>query len=79
METQIRIKGMVLTSQYGTLSDGTLLRCSQEYARHLVEDCKAAEYVNASPKADEATPEEKTPAKEKTRKPKTAGASAASE
>ena len=41
----VRIKGMVTTSQYGTLSDGTLLRTNEAFAKHLVEDASAAEYV----------------------------------
>lgn len=41
----VKIKGMVTTSQYGTLSDGTLLRTNEAFAKHLVEDASAAEYV----------------------------------
>lgn len=44
---KVRIKGLVMTSQYGTLSDGDELSCSADFAKHLVEDCKAAEYVAA--------------------------------
>lgn len=43
----VKIKGTVITNQYGTLSDGDLLRCSPEFAKHLVNDCNAAEYVKA--------------------------------
>lgn len=45
MLTLVRIKGTAITAQYGTLTDGTLLRTSAEFARHLVEDARAAEYV----------------------------------
>lgn len=42
---KIKIKGLVITNQYGTLKDGDILNTSEEYAKHLVDDCKAAEYV----------------------------------
>lgn len=42
---QVKIKGMVITAQYGTLSAGTILRTTPAFAKHLVEDCQAAEYV----------------------------------
>jgi hypothetical protein len=41
----VRIKGTVITSQYGALADGTLLRTNEAFAKHLVEDAFAAEYV----------------------------------
>ena len=41
----VRIKGLVATNRYGTLSIGDLLRTDAAFARHLVEDCAAAEYV----------------------------------
>lgn len=44
-QVQVRIKGMVITAAYGTLSDGTILRTGAAFAKHLVEDCNAAEYV----------------------------------
>ena len=59
-----KIKGTVITSRYGALTTGDLLRTDAAFARHLVEDCAAAEYVTA------ATP---TP-KRTTRKPKEAQA-----
>lgn len=46
----VKIKGIVTTSQYGTLSDGTLLRTNEAFAKHLVEDASAAEYVTAEEK-----------------------------
>jgi hypothetical protein len=42
---QVRIKGIVTTSRYGTLSSGDTLRTDAAFAKHLVEDCSAAEYV----------------------------------
>jgi hypothetical protein len=61
--TSVKIKGLVITSQYGTLSDGTILRTSAEFAKHLVDDCGAAEYVEKTEK-EEVKPEE-TPVKRK--------------
>jgi hypothetical protein len=43
----ITIRGTVITSRYGVLSSGDVLRTDAEYARHLVEDCKAADYTAA--------------------------------
>lgn len=37
----------VVTSQYGTLSLGDKLRTSKEFAKHLVDDAKAAKYTSA--------------------------------
>lgn len=42
---QVRIKRLVITQRYGTLSSNDLLRTDAAFARHLVEDCAAAEYV----------------------------------
>ena len=62
---QVRIKGLVVTSRYGALSSGDLLRTDAAFARHLVEDCGAAEYVKpAQPVAEQAAP------KPRARKPK---------
>ncbi len=48
---RVKIKGIVVTPQYGTLSPGDELRTDPTFARHLVEDCNAAEYLDASPAA----------------------------
>lgn len=42
---RVKIIGMVLTSRYGTLSAGDELTTDAGFAKHLVEDCRAAEYV----------------------------------
>lgn len=42
---EIKIIGCVITAQYGTLADGDILRTSEEFAKHLVDDCKAAAYT----------------------------------
>lgn len=53
----VKIRGVVTTARYGTLVSGDLLRTDSEFARHLVDDCNAAEYVNAQPAAEmEAAP-----------------------
>lgn len=41
------IASSVTTSQYGTLATGDKLRTSPEFAKHLVQDAKAAKYTNA--------------------------------
>ena len=43
------------TGPYGTLTDGTILRTSEAFAAHLVNECNAADYVAKTEK----TPEEK--------------------
>lgn len=45
---KVKIRGLVTTSQYGSLSEGDILNCPIEFARHLVEDCNAAEYLTAN-------------------------------
>jgi hypothetical protein len=45
---QVRIKGTVVTQRYGTLSSGDILRTDAEFAKHLVDDCAAAEYLDAA-------------------------------
>lgn len=44
---QVQITTTAVTSRYGTLVSGDILRTDAEFARHLVEDCKAAKYVTA--------------------------------
>lgn len=41
----VKIRGTVVSARYGTLASGDLLRTDADYARHLVDDCGAAEYV----------------------------------
>lgn len=52
--------GSVVTAQYGTLKAGDIVRTSQEFAAHLVNDCKAAKFREA-PLPDEPTEEAKKP------------------
>jgi hypothetical protein len=44
---EVKIKCIVATSRYGTLQSGDRLRTDREFARHLVEDCRAAEYAES--------------------------------
>lgn len=45
MFTQIKITNTVVTPQYGSLSNGDVLRTTPAFAKHLVESCKAAKYL----------------------------------
>lgn len=67
-QVEVEITGLVVTSQYGTLSTGTVLRTNAAFAKHLVEDCSAAKYRtvkdgDAAPKA--AVQKKATPKKAK--------------
>lgn len=42
---QVKIKTQTVTSRYGVLEAGDILRTDRGYAQHLVEQCKAAEYL----------------------------------
>jgi len=43
---EVKIKGTVVTARYGTLSSGEILRTDAVFAKHLVEQCGAGEYVD---------------------------------
>ena len=45
MQVQIKITATVITSRYGTLMAGDMLRTDADFAKHLVGECKAGEYV----------------------------------
>lgn len=45
MQVQIKITATVHTSQFGTLVNGDIVRVNKEFADHLVNECKAGEYV----------------------------------
>lgn len=49
----VKIKGIVATVRYGTLESGDILRTDAAFAKHLVEDCGAAEYCTAAAAAEE--------------------------
>lgn len=42
---KVKIKITTITQQYGVLGDGDILACSDEFAKHLVEECKAGDYL----------------------------------
>ncbi len=62
---RVKIKGMVITAQYGTLTSGQILRTSREFAQHLVEQCNAAEYMDVDDPDAEAKAKAKAEAEEK--------------
>lgn len=57
---EVEILTQTVTSQYGVLSQGDILRTSPEFAKHLVEDASAAKYTKAKapkePAAEAAAP-----------------------
>lgn len=53
---------MVITQQYGVLSDGDILNCSDDFAKHLVDECNAGDYLEL-PKAEIETKEVKQKSK----------------
>jgi hypothetical protein len=55
---QIKITSMVFTSQHGALQSGDILRVSEAEAAHLINECKAAEYI-APPVAEAPAPSDK--------------------
>jgi hypothetical protein len=59
----VKIKGLVNTSRYGALSTGDLLRTDPEFAKHLVEECGAGEYVTGKA-AEPEKPKRGRPAKQ---------------
>jgi hypothetical protein len=48
MLVEVEILGCVMTAQYGTLKQGDILRTNAEFAAHLVDDCGAAKYTQAT-------------------------------
>lgn len=49
---KVKILGMVITNQYGVLNTGDILSTSEEFAKHLVDDCGAAEYLKVEAKQE---------------------------
>ena len=66
-QVKIKILGQAITARYGTLNTGDLLTTDAAFAKHLVEDCGAAEYV-AAPKAPAAAGKPDTAPKKPTAK-----------
>ena len=53
---EVKILCQVVTSMHGTLNQGAILRTDAAFAKHLVDDCGAAEYVQAKKARDLAAP-----------------------
>jgi len=64
----LKIRRTVITARYGTLASGDILRTDEAFARHLVEDCDAASYLETPAAATAVNPEK--PAKTPRRKTK---------
>lgn len=47
---KVKIIKTAVTAMYGTLGEGDILITSAQFARHLVEDCSAAEYLTVEEK-----------------------------
>ena len=62
---QVQITTTAVTSRYGTLVSGDILRTDAEFARHLVEDCKAGKYVTAPAPAEGQSADAAKPARKK--------------
>jgi hypothetical protein len=45
LQVEVVLKALAITSRYGALKSGDRLTTDPEFAKHLVEDCQAAEYV----------------------------------
>lgn len=59
----VEILGMCITQKYGALTTGDqLIDIDADFAKHLVEECKAAKYI------DEPAPETEKPAKKTAKK-----------
>lgn len=53
---KVRIKGQLISSKYGTLSDGHILSTDAAYAKFVIDEMKAGEYVDAVKPAEQAGP-----------------------
>lgn len=51
-QVRVKIRGIVVTSRYGTLTTGQILITDAEYARHLVEQCHAGDYMDTAKSDD---------------------------
>ncbi|MFN7309273.1 MAG: hypothetical protein ACK5S1_00520, partial [bacterium] len=60
---KIKFRSTVYSTQYGTLAEGDLLACSDEYAAHFVDELKVAERLAPAPvPAAAAAPDSGAPA-----------------
>lgn len=67
MQIEVKILCQVVTAMHGTLNQGAILRTDAAFAKHLVDDCGAAEYVQATKAPELVVP--KSPRKAATVKP----------
>lgn len=72
---EVEIIGQAITARYGALKTGDILRTDPAYAKHLVDDCFAARYTQASA----AKPEPAAPTRNKRRTPAEMAEAAAAE
>lgn len=47
-QVEVEILGQVITARYGVLKTGDILRTDADFAKHLVDDCSAAKYTQAT-------------------------------
>ena len=62
-QVEVEILTQTITSQYGVLSQGDILRTSPEFAKHLVEEANAAKYTAKAKPEETAKPAQKAKAK----------------
>ena len=65
---RLKITATVITARYGALSPGDMLNTDLAFAKHLVNDCKAARFVEAATEKNVEDPAKKTKGKSKNEK-----------
>ena len=65
MQVQIKFTRSGSSQAFGNFGPGDLLRCSAAAARHFVNDVACAVYVQATPPAAAADPEQAAPARKR--------------
>lgn len=64
---KVKVIRTAVTAMYGTLSDGDILVTSAEFAKHLVEDCNAGEYLSVESPIQAAVVSENKPSGRKSK------------
>jgi hypothetical protein len=63
-QVELEITALCSTHRYGNLAPGDILRTDAAYARHLVDEARAAKYITARPATEsQAQPDPKPPRK----------------
>lgn len=62
---RLKITATVITARYGALSPGDMLNTDLAFAKHLVDDCKAAKFVDAEKQTSGKDPGKKAKGKSK--------------